>query len=78
MIEAVENAIKDGASYYIGSQSKVNSKIYNNIFKYEYKDITTPKGIIIKVSNGNKVIGNFNIYMRKDQGVILSIQILQH
>ena len=71
LIEAVEKAVEDGTSYCIGSQSKVNSKRYNYIFKYEYKDKTTPKRIVIKVSNGNKVNGNFNIYMKKDQGVIV-------
>ena len=69
MIEAVEDAFEEGTSYCIGSQSTVNSKRYNYIFKYEYKDEKTPKRIVIKVSNGNKVNGPFNLYIKKDQGV---------
>ena len=72
MIEAVERAIEDNTSYCIGSQSTVNSKRYNYIFKYEYKNENTPKRMIIKISNEKKnVEGNFNIYMKKDQGVTI-------
>ena len=69
MIEAVEKAIEDGTSSCTGSQSRVNSKRYNYIFKYQYKDETTPKKMVIKIANGNKVNGNFNVYVKKDQGV---------
>ena len=69
MIEAVETAIEDNTSYCIGSKSTVNSRRYNYIFKYEYKDKTIPKRMVIKLSNGNYVNGKFNIYMKKNQGV---------
>ena len=68
MIEAVETAIEDDTSYCIGSQSSVNSKRYNYIFKYEYENENTPKRMVIKITN-NDVEGNFNIYVKKDQGV---------
>ena len=71
MIESVEEVIEKGTSYCIGSQSTVNSKRYNYIFKYENKDKNTPKRLVIKVSNENSVNGKFNIYMKKDQGVTI-------
>ena len=71
MIEAVEAAIEENTSYCIGSQSTVNLNRYNYIFKYEYQDEKTPKRMIIKVSNENLIKGKFNIYMKKDQGVII-------
>ena len=74
IIEAVEDAFEEGTSYCIGSQSKTNSRRYNYIFKYEYRDERdekTPKRMVIRVSNGNKVNGPFNLYIKKDQGVIV-------
>ena len=71
MIEAVENAIEKDSSYCIGSQSTVNSKRYNYIFKYENEDENTPKRMVIKLTNGNYVNGVFNVYMKKDQGVTI-------
>ena len=71
MIEAVETTIEDDTSYCIGSQSTVNSKRYNYIFKYENKDKNTPKRLVIKVSNENSFNGKFNIYMKKDQGEMI-------
>ena len=71
MIEAVETAIEEDSSYCIGSQSGVNPKKYNYIFKYEYEVEKTPKKMVIKLTTGNNVNGRFNIYMKKDQGVIV-------
>ena len=71
MIQAVEEAIEKDTSYCLGSQSTVNSKRYNYIFKYEYMDETTPKTMVIKVSNGNAMNGKFNVYVKKDQGVTI-------
>ena len=71
MIEAVEEAIEQGTSYCIGSQSTVNSKRYNYIFKYENEADKTPKKMVIKLTTGYNVNGRFNIYMKKDQGVIV-------
>ena len=71
MIEAVEEAIEKNTSYCIGSQSTINPKRYNYIFKYENKDENTPKRLVIKVTNNNYVKGNFSIYMKIDQGVII-------
>ena len=71
MIEAVEAAIEEDKSFCIGSQSTVNSKRYNYIFKYEYEDGNIPKKMVIKVSNGNAINGPFSIYMKTDQGVII-------
>ena len=67
MIEEVETAIEEDKSYCIGGKSNLNEKMYNYIFKYEYEKDNTPKKMIIKVVKGN-VDGNFNIYMKKDQG----------
>ena len=64
MIEAIEKAIKENSSYCIGSQSKVNSKRYNYIFKYE-----NGKKMVIKVSNGNSINGKFTLYMKTDENV---------
>ena len=71
MIESIESTIEESTSYCIGSQSSVNSKRYNYIFKYEYEDEYTPKKMVIKLTTGNNVNGKFNIYMKKDQGVIV-------
>ena len=71
MIEAVEEAIEKDTSYCLGSQSSVNSRRYNYIFKYEYSDEHTPKTMVIKVSNGNSLNGKFNIYVKKDQGITI-------
>ena len=71
MIEAVEEAIEKGSSYCIGSQSKVNSRRYNYIFKYEYENGNKPKKMVIKVSNGNAINGKFSVYMKTDQGVFV-------
>ena len=71
MIEAVEDAIEKNTSNCIGSQSTVNSKRYNYIFKYESVDENTPKRMVIKLTNGNYVNGAFNVYMKKDQGVTI-------
>ena len=72
MIEAVEEAIQNGKSYCFGSQSNSNSKRYNYIFKYEY-DKNTPLRLVIKVANGNGFSGDFNIYMRNDQGEMIQV-----
>ncbi len=66
MIDAVEKTIEGGTSFCKGSQSTVNSKRYNYIFKYQYQDENTPKKMMIKLTNGNKVNGKFNIYIKKD------------
>ena len=71
MIEKVEEANKTGTSYCIGSQSTVNPRRYNYIFKYEYEDEITPKKMVIKVSNGNSINANFTIFMRKEQGITI-------
>ena len=71
MIEAVEEAIDKDKSYCIGSQSTVNSKRYNYIFKYEYEKGNTPQKMVIKVSNGNAINGKFSVYMKTDQGVFV-------
>ena len=68
MIDAVEKTIEEGNSYCFGSQSVVDSKRYNYIFKYEYEN-NTPKQLVIKVENGNQVNVNFNIYVKTKQGV---------
>ena len=70
MIEAVETAIEQDTSYCIGSQSTVNSRRYNYIFKYDYEE-NIPKTMVIKVSNGNSINGKFSVYMKKDQGVTI-------
>ncbi len=72
MVEAVEEAIQNGKSYCFGSQSTSNSKRYNYIFKYEYNK-NTPLRLVIKVANGNGFSGDFNIYMRNDQGEKIQI-----
>jgi len=71
MIDAIEKTIEEGTSFCQGSQSTVNSKRYNYIFKYQYQDENTPKKMVIKLTNGNKVNGKFNIYIKKDQGVTI-------
>ena len=68
MVEAIEEAIINDNSHCVGSQSSVNKKRYNYIFKYEYND-NIPKKLVIKVVNGNYAQGSFNIYVRNDQGV---------
>lgn len=68
-IEAVEKMVDDGDSYCIGSKSKINSKRYNYIFKYETnKEDNSPKMLVIKLINGNLANGKFNVYIRKEQG----------
>ena len=67
MIEAVESAASDNTSYCLGGVSGTDSRRYNYIFKYEYEQDKTPKKMVIKVVNKN-VIGEFSIYMKKDQG----------
>ena len=64
MIEAVEDAIEKNTSNCIGSQSTVNSKRYNYIFKYESVYENTPKRMVINLTNGNYVNGAFNVYMK--------------
>ena len=71
MIEAVEDAIEEGTSYCIGSQSKFTSKRYNYIFKYKYEDKDKPKRMVIKVTNGNGVDGKFSIYMKRNAGELI-------
>ena len=71
MIEAIEEAIEKDTSYCIGSQSTLNPKRYNYIFKYENKDSSTPKRLVIKVSNEESVKGKFTVYMKRDQGVTI-------
>ena len=67
MIEEVENAAADDTSYCLGGVSGTDSRRYNYIFKYENEQDNTPKKMVIKVVNKN-VVGEFNIYMKKDQG----------
>ena len=68
-IQELENMIDLGDSYCVGEQSKINSKRYNYIFKYENnKEDNVPKMLVIKLlSEGVK--GKFNIYIRKEPGV---------
>jgi hypothetical protein len=67
MIEEVENAAADDTSYCLGGVSGTDSRRYNYIFKYQNEQDNTPKKMVIKVVNKN-VVGEFNIYMKKDQG----------
>ena len=68
-IEAVEELIHVGDSYCLGGKSKINSKRYNYIFKYDInKEDNSPKMLVIKLINGNLVNGKFNIYIRKESG----------
>ena len=70
IIEEVEKLIEVGDSYCLGGKSKVNSKRYNYIFKYEKnKEDNSPKMLVIKIINGNLVNGKFNVYIRKEPGV---------
>ena len=70
IIEEVEKLIEVGDSYCLGGKSKINSKRYNYIFKYEKnKEDNTPKMLVIKIINGNLVNGKFNVYIRKEPGV---------
>ena len=66
-IQELEKLIDVGDSYCIGSNSKINSKRYNYIFKYENND-NVPKMLIIKLINGGEVNGKFNIYIRQAPG----------
>ena len=68
MIDAVEKVIEDGTSYCYGSQSTVDSKRYNYIFKYEYEN-NQPKKLVVKVANAKKAEVDFNIYVKQSQGV---------
>ena len=69
-IEAVEELISLGDSYCIGSKSKINSKRYNYIFKYnKKKEDNSPQMLVIKLINGNLMNGKFSIYIRKEAGV---------
>ena len=69
IIEEIEKMIELGDSYCIGGKSKINSKRYNYIFKYEEnKEDKSPKKMIIKTMN-NLLNGEFNIYIRKEPGV---------
>ena len=71
-IEAVEELISLGDSYCIGSKSKINPKRYNYIFKYnKKKEDNSPQMLVIKLINGNFVNGKFNIYVRKEAGVVI-------
>ena len=69
-IQAIEKMIDEGDSYCIGERSRINSRRYNYIFKYEKnKEDNSPKMLVIKLINGNLVNGKFNIYIRKEPGV---------
>ena len=69
-IQELERLIGVGDSYCVGSQSKINSKRYNYIFKYENNNAdNVPKMLVIKLINGGEVNGRFNIYVRKAPGV---------
>ena len=68
MIDAVETAFQEDKSYCLGSKSSIYPKRYNYIFKYEYEKDNTPKKMVIKAVNDNKINGPFNIYIKKDQG----------
>ena len=70
IIEEIEGLIDTGDSYCIGGKSKINSKRYNYVFKYEKKkEDNSPKKLIIKIINGNLENGKFNIYIRKEPGI---------
>ena len=68
MIESVEKTIEEEKSYCFGSQSTVDLKRYNYIFKYVYEN-NTPKQMVIKVENDNSADIKFNIYVKTNQGV---------
>ena len=68
-IEAIEELIHLGDSYCVGGRSKINSKRYNYIFKYDKNKENSPKMLVIKIINGNQMEGKFSIYIRKEAGV---------
>jgi len=69
-IQELEKMVDVGDSYCIGEQSKINSKRYNYIFKYENNnELNVPKMLVMKLINGEGVNGKFSIFIRKEPGV---------
>ena len=71
MVEAVEDAIDSNKPYCIGGRSNTNAKIYNYIFKYSYTADKRPRKLVIKISNGQFAVGNFKVYVRKEDNIYL-------
>ena len=65
MVEAVEEVIESKNPFCIGGKSTTNKRNYNYIFRYSLNEEKKPKKLVIKVTNGKNVDGNFNIYLRK-------------
>ena len=69
-IQELEKMVEIGDSYCIGGKSRINSKRYNYILKYENdNELNVPKMLVIKLINGEGVNGRFNIFVRKEPGV---------